>query len=77
MITKELIYPESIVVVGASNDIKKPGGKLFKNIIDGNFKGKLYAVNPKEEKIQGHQCCKSAKELPDVDLAFLAIPARM
>lgn len=77
MITKELIYPESIVVVGASNDIKKPGGKLFKNIIDGNFKGKLYAVNLKEEKIQGHACFKSTKELPNVDLAFLAVPSGM
>ena len=34
MITKELIRPQSIVVVGASQDTKKPGGKILKNIID-------------------------------------------
>ena len=32
MIARELINPESIVVVGGSNDIEKPGGKILKNI---------------------------------------------
>lgn len=76
MITKELIYPESIVVVGASNDITKPGGKLFKNILEGNFKGDLFAINPKETMIQGRPSYQSVKELPAVDLAFLAVPAK-
>ena len=31
MITHELIAPRSIVVIGASNNISKPGGKLLKN----------------------------------------------
>ena len=39
MITKELINPKSIVVVGASQDVKKPGGKILKNIIDNRFAG--------------------------------------
>ncbi len=42
MITKELLKPNSIVVIEFSNDIEKPGGKVLKNIIDGGFKGKLY-----------------------------------
>ncbi len=76
MITKELIYPQSIVVIGASNDVKKPGGKLFKNLLDGNYKGELLAVNPKENLIQGKTSFQSIKELPNIDLAFLAIPAK-
>ena len=47
MITEQLINPRSIVVVGASNDIEKPGGKILKNLIDGNFKGTIYVSNPK------------------------------
>ncbi|MFW5656103.1 MAG: acetate--CoA ligase family protein [Bacteroidota bacterium] len=76
MINKELIYPSSIVVIGASNDIQKPGGKLFKNLVDGDFKGELYAVNPKEEVVQERPCYRDIKSLPNVDLAFLAIPAK-
>ena len=53
MVNRQLINPESIVVVGASNNISKPGGKLFHNIRTGTFRGKLYALNPKEEYHSG------------------------
>ena len=39
MITHQLIHPKSIVVIGGSNDVQKPGGKILKNLIDGNFAG--------------------------------------
>ncbi len=76
MITKELINPRSIVVVGASNDISKPGGKILKNIQDGGFAGDLYTSNPKEDEIQGVKSYKKLELLPQVDLAILAIAAR-
>ena len=34
MINPKLLNPKSIVVVGASNDVTKPGGKLLKNLLD-------------------------------------------
>lgn len=76
MITQELINPQSIVVIGASNDIEKPGGKALYNIKHGTFKGKLYAVNPKTQNIQGTSTFANVAELPQVDLALLAIPAK-
>ena len=76
MLTKELINPGSIVVVGASNNISKPGGKLLKNLIDNHFLGRLMVVNKNEEEVQGIPSFKSTDDLPDVDLAVLAIPAR-
>ena len=76
MITQELISPKSIVVVGGSNDIHKPGGKVLKNLIDGNFAGKLYVVNPKADEIQGVKSYRSVADLPQVDLAILAIAAK-
>ncbi|MBE9481843.1 MAG: acetate--CoA ligase family protein [Bacteroidetes bacterium] len=76
MINKELIDPKSIVVVGGSNNIQKPGGKVLKNLIDGNFKGDLYVTNPKETIVQGIKCYQSPAELPYVDLAIIAIAAQ-
>ncbi len=76
MITKELINPKSIVVVGGSNDISKPGGKVLKNIIQGGFQGNLFVVNPKETIVQGIECYSEILNLPCVDLAILAIAAR-
>ncbi|HOF15472.1 MAG TPA: acetate--CoA ligase family protein [Bacteroidales bacterium] len=76
MIHQKLLNPQSIVVVGASNDLQKPGGKVLKNLLDGNFKGKVYAVNPKATEIQGITCYSNAEDLPPVDCAILAIAAK-
>lgn len=77
MVNRQLIDPGSIVVVGASNNLAKPGGKLFYNIRTGTFAGDLYALNPKEDTIQGLPSFREVKDLPDCDLAILAIPASL
>jgi len=77
MINEQLFYPDSIVVVGASNNIEKPGGKLLKNLIDNNFSGKLMAVNPKSVHVQGVETYPGVEDIAYVDLAVLAIPAAL
>lgn len=76
MIHQKLLNPQSIVIVGASNDVQKPGGKVLKNLLESNFKGKVYAVNPKESEIQGVQCFQKVEDLPPTDCAILAIAAK-
>jgi acetate---CoA ligase (ADP-forming) len=76
MINEKLFKPESIAVVGASNNIMKPGGKIVKNLTEHFFQGEIFVVNPKEKEIQGIPAFASVEELPDVDLAILAIPAQ-
>ncbi len=76
MIHPSLIHPKSIVVVGASNDITKPGGKILKNLIDGPFQGDLYVVNIKETEVQGITSFPDPASLPEIDLAILAVAAR-
>ena len=76
MVNQQLIDPKSIVVVGASNNLSKPGGKLLYNIRTGTFQGDLYAVNPKEDEIQGLAVYPDIRDLPDAELAILAIPAQ-
>ena len=75
MITNQLLHPASIVVVGASNNVHKPGGAILKNLIHGGYTGELRAVNPKETEVQGVQAYADVKDIPDTDLAILAIPA--
>ncbi len=76
MINEQLLNPKSIVVVGGSNDICKPGGKVLKNLIDGGFAGNLYVTNPKEDLVQGIKSYRHPEDVPQVDLAILAIPAK-
>ncbi|MGA2297413.1 MAG: acetate--CoA ligase family protein [FCB group bacterium] len=76
MIVNELINPKSIVVIGASNDISKPGGRVLKNLIDGGFVGSLTAMNPKEKVIQGIKCINEVSELENTDIAIIAIASK-
>ena len=76
MINRQLLQPESIVVIGGSNNIHKPGGAVVRNLISGGYQGTLRIVNPKEDMIQGIKVFHDAKELPPTDLAILVIPAR-
>lgn len=70
-----LINPNSIAVIGASDNLASPGGKLLKNLINHDFKGNLYAVNPKKSEIQGIKVYQQVSDLPEVDLAIIAIAA--
>lgn len=76
MINQGLINPQSIIVVGASNNVHKPGGRLMRNLLDGKYQGTLYAVNAKETDVQGIRSYPSVDDVPEADLAIIAIPAR-
>lgn len=73
MIHDKLINPESIVVLGGSDDPNKPGGKLLRNLLEGNFTGHLYVVNPKQDIVQGLRSYRNVADIPDTDLAILCI----
>jgi acetyltransferase len=76
MINQQLINPKSIVVVGGSDDIQKPGGKVLYNLTKGNFKGNIYVSNPKQDEVQGLKSYRDVTDLPMCDLAILAIAAK-
>ena len=76
MINKQLLQPESIVVIGGSNNVHKPGGAIVRNILQGGYKGTLRVVNPKEDDVQGIKAFHDAKEIPPTDLAILVVAAK-
>ncbi len=76
MIHEKLIHPGSIAVIGGSNQLTKPGGKMLKNLLDHHFAGTLHVVNRKEKEVQGIATVPDLEALPAVDLAIFAIPAQ-
>ena len=76
MINKQLLQPESIVVIGGSNNCHKPGGAIVRNLLSGGYQGTLRVVNPKEDEVQGIKAFHDAKELPPTDLAILVVAAK-
>lgn len=68
--------PRSVAVIGASRERGKIGNSVFENFTKGKFKGKVFAVNTKAEKVLGKKAYYSVKDIPSaVDLAVIAVPA--
>jgi acetyltransferase len=70
--------PKSIAVVGASREPEKVGHRIFRNLVEGGFKGQLYPINPKADEILGIKCYGDISDVPDqIDLAVIAVPAKI
>ena len=70
-----LFNPKSIAIIGASRDEKSVSFGMLKNLLLGNFKGRLYPVNPKADNILGLKAYKSVLEIEEeVQLALIAVP---
>jgi acetyltransferase len=76
MINQQLLNPQSIVVIGGSNNVHKPGGSIVRNLISGGYNGTLHIVNPKEDEVQGIKAFHDAREIPPTELAILVVAAR-
>ncbi len=76
MINRQLLEPASIVVIGGSNNVHKPGGAVVRNLISGGYCGTLRVVNPKEDEVQGIKAFHDAREIPPTDLAILVVAAK-
>lgn len=75
---KQLFSPKSVAVIGASRDSQKIGHLIFKNLLDYNFAGRAYPVNPQCQTLLGHQVFASVLDLPEVvDLAIIVVPANI
>ena len=70
-----LFYPESVAVIGASDNFG--GGKLpyFRILQANGFAGALYPVNPRRAEVCGVKAYASIDDLPGpVDFALVAAP---
>ncbi|MFB5281757.1 acetate--CoA ligase family protein [Peribacillus sp. Hz7] len=71
-----LFNPKSVAVLGASENKHKLGYIQVKALIDGNFRGEIYPINPKAKVIEDLTCYPSLLDIPaKVDLAIFCVSA--
>ena len=71
-----LFTPQSVALFGASDRMNSVGGVVFKSLLTSGFKGRIYAINPKRDTIQGEKAFSSLDEIDaTVDLVVVATPA--
>ncbi|SMH31169.1 acetate--CoA ligase family protein [Mesorhizobium australicum] len=73
-----LFRPRSVAILGASDDATRISGRPVRYLIEGDFKGSIFPVNPNRETVQGLKAYKSLADVPETpDVALLAVPAAL
>ncbi|MEO9324561.1 GNAT family N-acetyltransferase [Nocardioides sp. C4-1] len=68
--------PRSIAIIGASRRQDTIGQVLVRNLVTGDYTGRVYAVNPSAGAVSGLPAFKTVGDIPDdVDVAIVAVPA--
>jgi len=71
-----LLNPQSVAVVGASNDEGKIGNAVFRNLLRMGLDGPLYPVNPEARHVHGVRAYPTVLDVPDaIDVVVIAVPA--
>lgn len=72
---QRLFHPESIAVIGASRNQRKVGYTVLKNLVAADYRGKIFAINPKYDSVGSTPCFESLLKLDEsVDLAIICTP---
>ncbi len=75
---KELLYPKSLAVIGASRNPGKVGYELMANLVKGGYKGHIVPVSLTATEILGHKCYKDVSDYRgNIDLGIVAVPTKI
>lgn len=70
-----LLRPQSVAVIGASDNPARIGGRPIYSMLKGNFQGKLFPVNPNRDIVQGLKAYPDISSVPiAVDSAVISVP---
>lgn len=73
-----LLHPRSVVIIGASDDATRIGGRPLAYMLTQGFGGRLMPVNPNRRTVQGLTAYASVADLPETpDVAIVAVAARL
>ncbi|MCP4764263.1 MAG: CoA-binding protein [archaeon] len=76
---EKLSNPKSVAIYGANNDFLGTMGTIqMLVLLDTGYKGKIYPIHLKEEKVLNIPAYKSISEIPEIpDLALITLPTKV
>ncbi|WP_461610941.1 acetate--CoA ligase family protein [Cytobacillus kochii] len=73
---QSFFYPQSVAVLGASENPKKLGNIQVKALLDGGFQGDIFPIHPTSSAIHGVECYSSLQAVShSVDLVIFCLSA--
>lgn len=74
---KALLRPESVAIIGASENPARIGGRLLFYLSKHGYKGNVCLVNPKYKDIKETKCYSTILDFPyPIDCALIAVPGK-
>ncbi len=70
-----LVSPDSVAVVGASEDLGKFGGRVLHHLIKHGYGGRIVPINRNQPQLFGFTAAPSLAAVGPVDVAVIAVPA--
>ncbi|MDY6863362.1 MAG: acetate--CoA ligase family protein, partial [Thermodesulfobacteriota bacterium] len=75
---EDIFNPQSVVIIGVSSKEGNLGKNILKNLLNFEFKGKIYAVGRENDSIFGKKVYRSISDIPSsIDLAVILAPAKI
>ena len=73
---KEIMSPRSIAIVGASDNKTRIGGRPLAHMIEQNFSGGIFPINPNRDTVQGLKAYPTLLDVKeDLDFILIAVPS--
>ena len=73
---RRFFAPRRVAYIGATEDLRKFGGRCVRELIDFGFTGDIYPVNPKRKEVFGLPCFASIADVPErPDHVGIVLPA--
>lgn len=73
-----MFRPESVAIIGATNDLRRWGGWVVERPQSTGYKGKLIPVNPNQTEVQGLKAYPSILDVPDeIDMAMIVVRSHL
>ncbi|MGE4240179.1 acetate--CoA ligase family protein [Ramlibacter sp.] len=71
-----MFAPQSVAIVGASDDRERLSGRPLRYLIDAGYRGRIYPINPRRTTVQGLPAFVDLASLPEApDLALIVVSA--
>lgn len=72
---ERILDPETIAIVGASDNPNKRGYQAIETLQAGEFDGRIYPINPSTDEIRGLPVRASIADVPEaIDVALVVVP---
>ncbi|MSP44275.1 MAG: CoA-binding protein [Xanthobacteraceae bacterium] len=71
-LSQVLLAPQSVAIIGQSNDATKTAGRPLKYLRQAGYAGRVYPINPRRDEVLGEHAWPSLADLPEVpDHAYI------